>query len=131
MIIGIGADIVEAQRLAAALERHGDRLAERVLSAEELDAFRAHAGCPGFLARRFAAKEAAAKALGTGIGRHAGFRELVVTRQSHGAPGLVFRGAARETALARGVERAHVSISDDGGMAAAFVVLEGGGEVRG
>ncbi len=131
MIAGIGTDIVSVERVAAALERHGARFAERVLTEGELAGFqRANAG-PGFLARRFAAKEAAVKALGTGVACGIGLRDLEVLHDARGRPLLEFHGAARSRAASLNVVERHLSISDERGYAVAFVVLvsgEGGGD---
>lgn len=125
-VIGIGTDLVQIERVRRALERHGERFAERVLTPGEMARWRAHGDPGGHLARRWAVKEAAAKALGTGIGAALAFHDLTVERTSAGAPVLQVAGRGAETARILGVARWHVSISDDGAYALAFVMAEGG-----
>lgn len=122
-IAGIGTDIVEIERIRRALDAHGDRFAERILASDERRPMRDAADPAALLARRFAAKEAAAKALGCGIGAEAGFHELVIKHDAAGAPQLVFIGNAAERARHLGVTETHLSISDERHYALAFVVL--------
>jgi len=126
-IVGIGTDVVAIDRLARMQDAHGERLAVRLLAPAELAEYHKTESKAAFLARRFAAKEAAAKALGCGIGGRAGFHDLVVTHTPTGAPLLKFSGAARETASGLALTSAHLSISDEQDYAMAFVVLEGYG----
>lgn len=128
-IVGIGTDIVETDRLARMQSDHGERLAVRLLAASELSGYRSAmaSGPPAaaaFLARRFAAKEAAAKALGCGIGGQAGFHDLVVAHDEAGAPMLRLTGRAGRRAHELGVRASHLSISDERRHAIAMVVLE-------
>lgn len=135
-LVGIGTDLVAIDRLARMHRAHGERLAVRLLASAELADYRKAAvarvdaqdrganAAAAFLARRFAAKEAAAKALGCGIGAGAGFHDLIVGHTPAGAPRLEFSGAARTTAARLGVTATHLSISDEQGHALAFVVLE-------
>ena len=118
MILGIGTDLTQISRIDAALHRSGERFSHRVLNAEEL----ARAPQPmtaSFLAKRWAAKEAAAKALGTGIGEQANFHDFTITNDALGAPQLTLSGQALKTANGEGVW--HLSLSDDGDFALAFV----------
>ncbi|WP_019625619.1 holo-ACP synthase [Thioalkalivibrio sp. ALJT] len=124
MILGIGTDLVQVARMRAMWERHGRRLAERILHPLE------QADLPsvepaGFLARRFAAKEALAKALGCGIGADMALAEAGVTHDPRGRPEFVLVGRVRATANRLGVRTIHLSISDECEYAQAFVVLEG------
>jgi holo-[acyl-carrier protein] synthase len=130
-IVGIGTDIVSISRMAAIHNRFGARLVSRLLADAEQPAYRriiaASSGptpADAYLARRFAAKEAAAKALGCGIGAEAAFPELAVEHDNRGAPRLVFHGRAARRATQLGVTRAHLSISDERDQALAFVILE-------
>ncbi|WP_456433482.1 holo-ACP synthase [Thermosulfuriphilus sp.] len=124
MIIGIGVDVVRISRIEEALRRHGERFERRLFTPEEL------AYCQGMprpalhLAGRFAAKEAASKALGTGM-KGVSFREIEIRRQESGRPWLLFHGRAARVAEALGVKRAHVSLSHERDLAVAMVVLEG------
>lgn len=124
MITGIGVDLVEIDRIRGLLERYGDRIRGRLFTERELDECTGRADRNDCLAARFAAKEAAFKALGTG--KAAGFRwhDVEVIRPAGGAPELSFHGLAGERARELGVSRAHVSLSHDGGLACAVVVLE-------
>lgn len=123
-IAGIGTDIVEIERIRRVLASHGDRFAHRVLCLAERVQLNTVADPAALLARRFAAKEAAVKALGCGIGAEAGFHELVVEHDAAGAPQLVFTGNAAERAQRLGVTQTHLSISDERQYALAFVILE-------
>ena len=123
MIIGIGTDIVQVSRIQQSLDRLGDAFARRVLTDSELATFKISRQPAAFLAKRFAAKEAAAKALGTGIGKVA-FQHLEVSNDALGAPKLKFYGYARELQLLKAINHLHLSLSDEKDNAVAFVVLE-------
>ncbi|MDY0070147.1 MAG: holo-ACP synthase [Porticoccaceae bacterium] len=125
MILGIGTDMVAIERIERALARHGERFAKRILGPAEYVIYRQSSRPVAHLAKRFAAKEAASKALGTGIGQ-VSWHDLEIGNDARGAPRLVLRGAA---ASAMPGARAWLSISDENGMAVAFVVIEGGVEV--
>lgn len=114
----IGVDLIEVERVARVLARHGERFSRRVFTAGEL------AYCAGRapeLAARFAAKEAAAKALGTGIGE-VGWHELEVVRSASGRPALRLHGAARTLAAKQGLGDPLLSLSHTRQHAIAFVV---------
>ncbi len=125
MIVGIGIDLVQVARLRGALDRHGVRLRQRLFTTGELADCESHRDPAECLAARFAAKEAALKALGTG--KIAGFRwtDLEIKRSDSGRPSLVFSGLVQKRAEQLGVRRLWVSLSHDGGKAVALVVLEG------
>lgn len=124
MIFGIGTDIVEYARIAAAYARHGERFAQRVLSLSELPELHGHA-CPArLLAKRFAAKEAFAKAVGSGLRHPVSLRSISIVHDTWGKPVLRFDVALREHLERLGVVGQHLSISDERGMIVAFVVLE-------
>ena len=124
MIVGIGTDLVEVVRMQEALSRHGERLAARILTAEELDEFHRSAAQDRFLSKRFAAKEAADKALGTGFAEGLGWHDIAVTHNALGRPELRFQGAGLRLLQKLGANRSHLSIADERGHAVAFVVLE-------
>lgn len=129
MIIGLGTDLCEVERIAGALERQGDRFRNRICSVREQALAAARADKTLFYAGRFAAKEACAKALGTGITERVRWRHIEVLAGLKGEPILhLSEGALRRARrLAGGHEvRAHVSITHDGPFAMAFVVLEAG-----
>ncbi len=124
MIVGLGVDLVELSRIRAVYERHGRRFIDRVLTDDE------RAYCLGkrdpvpSIAVRFAAKEATAKALGTGIAGGLRFRDIEVVRASSGEPGLRLRGAAAVLAGRRGAARHLVTLTHGRDVAVAVVVLE-------
>lgn len=123
MIFGIGTDLLRVDRIARVYQRHGQRFVERVLMPEEQAAF-AQAGRPdNFLAKAFAAKEAFAKAWGTGFAGLA-HHDVGVLRDAAGKPQLVFSAVQQARLRQRGVGAAHLSLSDDDGRVLAFVVLE-------
>ena len=122
-VIGIGTDLVEIDRIRRAIEAHGERFIQRILTVAERAPMHNAADPAALLARRFAAKEAAVKALGCGIGAEAGFHELVIEHDAAGAPQLVFTGNAAERAQRLGVTQTHLSISDERDYALAFVIL--------
>ena len=124
MIYGVGTDVVEIDRIEKALERWGERFAERILCAPELSRFRSHKQPVSYLAKRFAAKEAFTKALGTGIKAPANWHGVWVTNQASGRPELEFSTQLRVLLSERGISRAHVSLTDERGVAVATVILE-------
>jgi holo-[acyl-carrier protein] synthase len=123
MIHGIGTDIVAVARLQRMWERHGERTVARLLAPDELPAFFRAADKGRFLAKRFAAKEAFAKAFGTGLRAPALLGAIAVINDDLGKPALRFRGEL-DRALCAGGLAAHLSISDEADYAVAFVVLE-------
>lgn len=125
MIVGVGVDLVEIDRIAAAWQRFGDRFARKILAPVEMARFESAADPVHFLAKRFAAKEAAAKALGTGMRAGVHFSQIIVSHRSSGAPTVGMEGAAAERAGKIGASAYHISLSDERGHALAFVVLEG------
>jgi len=125
MILGIGIDLVEIPRIEAALKRHGERFARRILADAEYARFRSNAKPAAYLARRFAAKEALSKALGTGIRTPVTWRNIAVTNLGPGGPRFEWAPVLGEWLHQRGVTRAHISMTDERSMAAAYVVLEG------
>lgn len=124
MIVGIGVDLVEIERIRRSLVRFGDRFAQKVLSSREMELFSQRGRDPAWLAKRFAAKEAAAKALGTGMRRGVHFSQITIERSGGGPPRLMLSGVAQQTAVGLGATRFHVSLSDEVAYATAFVVLE-------
>ncbi len=124
MIFGIGTDIVAVTRIEAALERHGVSFAERILSARELSEYATHAYPARFLSKRFAAKEAFAKASGQGLRHPVSLRHISVTHDELGKPAFHFDDALSEYLQQQGVTQHHLSISDEREMVVAFVVLE-------
>ena len=124
MIYGVGNDIVEIGRIERALERFGERFARRVLCEPELKRFRGHRKPAAYLAKRFAAKEAFTKALGTGIRAPANWHGVWVKNLPSGKPVLEYSAALQSLLKTRGVTSAHLSLSDEKEMAFATVILE-------
>jgi len=122
MIIGIGTDIVQIERIKRAFEQQGERFAQRILCASELSMFHEKGQSIPYLAKRFAAKEAASKALGTGIGAIS-WQDMKVSNNPKGAPELTFTGSAKEKMAALGGSQVSISLSDEQDYAVAFVVL--------
>ena len=124
MIYGVGTDVVEIGRIEKALERFGERFARRILCEPELRRFARHRLPASYLAKRFAAKEAFTKALGTGIHAPANWHGVWVTNLKSGKPVLEFSDPLKELLSKKGVTHAHVSLSDEKGVAFATVILE-------
>jgi holo-[acyl-carrier protein] synthase len=126
VIRGVGTDVVEIVRVERALERFGDRFVNRILTPEERARYVHTRQKASHLAKRFAAKEAFAKAIGTGIRAPFRWHSVSVGRDARGKPGLVPSPDMARHLQSIGVTASHVSLSDDAGVAMAFVVLEGG-----
>lgn len=124
-ILGLGIDIVEIARIEAVIERNGDRLARRILSDAEWLQYQQHQQPVRFLAKRFAVKEAAAKAFGTGIRNGLAFNQFEVINDELGKPNLHFHQQAAELARRLGVVSVQVSLSDERRYACATVIIEG------
>jgi holo-[acyl-carrier protein] synthase len=124
MIFGIGTDIVEVARIEALWARYGERFAKRILAEFELPALAIHPAPARMLAKRFAAKEAFAKAVGSGIRHPVTFQRVGVTHDGLGKPILQFDGELRLYLAQLGIAGHHLSISDERDMVVAFVVLE-------
>ena len=124
MIFGVGTDVVEIGRIEKALARWGERFAQRILCAPEMKRFSSHKQPASYLAKRFAAKEAFTKALGTGIKAPANWHGVWVTNQASGKPELQFSEPLRKDLARRGISRTHLSLADERGVAVATVILE-------
>lgn len=128
MIYGIGTDICDITRIAKALERHGERFAERVLGPHEIDVFRARrakvqARGVAYLATRFSAKEAFSKAIGLGMRSPMTWQHCEVVKAASGKPEIRLHGALQDWFGSRRLT-AQVSVSDESSYACAFVVVE-------
>lgn len=123
MIHGIGTDIVRIARMQKDLERYGARFAERILNEAELKEFAASSTPARLLAKRFAAKEAAAKALGTGFRDGLALRDIGVDHDALGKPLLTWRGYAVELRERLGLGESFLSLADEEEYAVAYVVL--------
>ena len=124
MIYGIGTDIVEVTRIEESLSRFGESFAQRILSEREWQAYEQSQTKARFLAKRFAAKEAFAKALGTGLRAPATFQNIGVAHDDMGKPVLDLSAELQDFLTSKGIVCQHLSISDEKMLAAAFVVLE-------
>lgn len=125
-VLGLGIDIVEMARIEMVIERSGDRLARRVLSLAEWELYQHHHKPTRFLAKRFAVKEAAAKAFGMGIRNGLAFNQFEVFNDELGKPNIRLHGRAAELADEMGVKSIHVSLADERCYACASVIIEGG-----
>jgi holo-[acyl-carrier protein] synthase len=126
MILGTGIDIAEVPRIAAAIERFGDRFLRRVFTENEIRYCDSKANRIERYAARFAAKEAALKAIGTGWKGGVAWTDVEVRRQPGGRPTIAFTGKAAEFAARLGVQRASLSLSHTKDQAIASVILEDG-----
>ncbi len=124
MIYGVGTDIVEIGRIEKALARFGDRFAKRILCPPELKRFAVHKQRANYLAKRFAAKEAFTKALGTGIHAPANWHGVWVKNLPSGKPVLEFSDPLKKLLDTRRVTNSHLSLADERGIAVATVILE-------
>ena len=124
MIYGIGTDIVDIDRISHILNKNRDGFIKRVLSEHERALFANKADNAAYCAKRFAAKEAFAKALGTGIGRVVSFQDLTVRSNENGKPYFIPSEKLRQYLVKKNIAQAHLSISDESKNAIAFVVLE-------
>ena len=124
MILGVGIDIIEVERIRASHERFGERFLKRILRPDEIAYCFTHAQPAPFLAARFAAKEAISKAFGTGIGSQLGWQDMEVKRMESGQPFVVLHGGGNELLARRGGRRLHLSLSHTVTYASAVAVLE-------
>ena len=122
-VVGIGNDIVEISRIAEMPEAVKQKLAKRVLTDAEYQHFLSLKIPDAYLAKRWAGKEAAAKALGTGIAKGVSFQHFEIVSLSSGQPTLVLTEQALKIAQEKGAKNWHISLSDEKHYAMAFVVL--------
>lgn len=122
-MIGIGTDILKVQRIDAVLSRQGEKFVRRILTATELVEYRDSKQPGRLLAKRFAAKEAVAKALGTGIGRGVSWQDIQVEHDAYGAPAVRLSGGALRVATENGGGRMVLSLADEQDYVIAFAVL--------
>jgi len=124
MIYGIGHDIVENQRIAKLLDKYGDSFMNKILSTSEQIVFATRQDKPRFLAKRFAAKEAFAKACGTGLRAPILMPSISVVNDSLGKPSFEFDISIQEWLAVRNIGGTHLSLSDEIMLSSSFVVLE-------
>lgn len=123
MIIGIGTDLVHIPRMQTLLEKHGDKIAARILSDREFAEFKLQLKPAAYLAKRFAAKEAAAKAMGTGFRDGLSLRHIVVSNNALGKPEISFEETGLTLKQELKIGRSMLSLSDDHEYASAYVIL--------
>ena len=128
MIIGIGSDLIDIRRIEKSLERHGQRFIQRIYTEVEQARSEGRAGRAASYAKRFAAKEACAKALGTGLAQGVFWRDMGVVNLPSGKPTMALTGGAAARLakiLPQGHKAAiHLTITDDFPLAQAFVIIE-------
>lgn len=125
MILGTGIDLIEVARIAASYERFGERFLARLLRPAEIAYCLTHAQPAPHLAARFAAKEAVAKAFGTGLGAELGWQDIEVVRRASGEPRVLLHDKGAALLAARGGRVVHLSLTHTAQHAAAVAVLEG------
>lgn len=128
MIYGVGTDVCDIRRIEAALQRHGERLAQRILGPHEIEVFRSRSAKVSergvrYLATRFSAKEAFSKAIGLGMRMPMTWRSCEIVKAASGKPEIRLHGHLATWFEAQGL-RAHVSLTDESDYAASFVVVE-------
>lgn len=123
-IIGIGTDRVVIARIAASIERFGERFMQRVYTAAEIEQAQAKGNVARRLAMLFAAKEAVSKALGTGFRYGIRLQDIETIHLASGKPEITLHGAAATMAASLGIKTVHLSLTDDDGVAMAFTVAE-------
>ncbi len=124
MIVGIGVDRVVIQRIERSLERYGERFEQRIYTAGEIAQAHAKGNPTRRFAMLFAAKEAVSKALGTGFHQGVAPHHIETIHKSSGKPVVTLHAGAKLTAEGLGVQRVHVSLTDDDGIAMAFAIAE-------
>ncbi len=124
MIVGLGVDIAEVERIETAIRRHGRAFIERICTPAEIAYCDRHRNAAERYAGRFAAKEAAMKALGTGWRKGVRWVDIEVAREASGRPTIRLHGAAKDHAARLGVRNIYLSITHSGNLALAQVVFE-------
>ena len=124
MIYGIGTDVVEVVRIKESIEKYGDKLAKKILTDEEMIAYKSSTLKENFLAKRFAAKEAFSKAMGTGFRGEINLQAISVKHDEMGKPSFDFNNKINEILIKQKITCQHLSISDEKNIAVAFVILD-------
>src|SRR3974390_3174262 len=124
MILGVGIDIIEVNRIEASHQKFGERFLNRILHPNETGYCLSHRTPGPFLAARFAAKEAISKAFGTGIGAQLGWQDMEVGRKESGEPHVILHGGGQTLLQARGARHVLISLSHTQTYAAAVAILE-------
>ena len=124
MIVGIGTDIIETSRISNLLKKHDESFAKRILSAQELKIYQQQMLKDKFIAKKWAAKEAVSKALGTGFTQGVSFVDMTIEHTKQGKPLIVLTGKTKQIADQLGIKKWSISISDEKHYALAFVIAE-------
>jgi len=124
LIVGIGVDRVVITRIERSLERYGERFEQRIYTTTEIEQAKAKGNPPRRFAMLFAAKEAVSKALGTGFHQGVAPHHIETVHQSSGKPAVTLHDGAKRAAERMGIQRVHVSLTDDDGIAMAFAIAE-------
>jgi holo-[acyl-carrier protein] synthase len=125
MVLGLGTDLIETKRVQESMERFGERFLERIFTVGEIAYCMRKKNAAESFAARFAAKEAGAKALGTGISRGVSWKDFEVKRETSGKPTLHLSGRAAELAAMMGIQRVQLSLTHSRELAMAVVLVEG------
>ena len=123
MIFGIGTDIVHVKRMRENLDKYGDKFAQRILTDAEFSEFKEKSNQDAFLAKRFAAKEATVKAMGTGFSQGLSLHHIGVSHDAAGKPNIEFFDVAEQFIQDNKIIQAHLSLADERDYAVAFVTL--------
>ena len=124
MILGLGVDIIEVERIRSSHQRFGERFLNRILHPNEISYSLSHKDPGPFLAVRFAAKEAISKAFGTGIGAQLSWHDMEVARRESGEPYVILHGPGQKLLESRGARMVLISLSHTQNYATAVAVLE-------
>ncbi len=124
-VIGIGTDIVEVTRIKKLFKKYPEGFTKRILHENELSILENHPSPVTFISKRFAAKEALAKALGTGIANGVSFQDIEIANNKSGQPLLMLHAKTQKIATELGVKKLFISLSDEKKYAIAYVMLEG------
>lgn len=124
MIIGIGTDIVETSRILGLYQRHSENFSKRILSPSELEKYQEQTLKEKFLAKKWAAKEAISKALGTGFTQGVSFTDITIEHTKEGKPLVSLAGKTKQYAESIGIKKWSISLSDEKHYALAFVIAE-------
>lgn len=124
MIVGIGSDIVQVKRIERVWQHHDNRFAERILTPSELDEFSQQSDPPRFLAKRFAAKEAVSKAIGTGFRQGVSWQDITITHDDLGKPQVALSGQALQVSTSRAIQHIKITISDEHEYVVAFAIAQ-------
>jgi len=123
-IFGIGVDMVNIDRIKKLHHKYGKRFVTKILNSSELELFQQSNDQDRFLANRFAGKEAATKALGTGFSQGITWKDFGVSNKSSGQPELILSNKVEKLFITKGITASHISLTDEQPWSMAFVILE-------